>query len=127
MTDRPDGINLEGLMGGSVTPTTLAVRPFVLPRRTRPARLLLAGSCGVAAAGLLVLEMLLGGAADGQTLRGFALIGVVIASIGLASGWRPAKRTATRLCVAERTALNRAFHGAPGSAVPIEGRVRVER
>ena len=114
-------------MGDSVTPTTLAVRRFILPRRTRPARILVAGGCGIAATGLLVTELLLGGPTDGQTLRCLALVGVMISSIGLVGGWRPVGRAATSLCVAERSALDKAFHGAPGSAVPIEGRVRVGR
>ncbi len=114
-------------MGDPVTPTKLVVRRFILPRRARPARVLVAWGCGIAATGLLVTELLLGGATDGQTLRCLALVGVMIWSIDLVGGWRPARRAATSVCVAERSALDKAFHGAPGSAVPIEGRVRVGR
>ena len=112
-------------MGESVTPTTLAVRQFALPRLNRATRGFLAGASVTIVAGLLGAELMLGYHTDGHLLRSLALMGMMLASIGLAGLLGPAERPDKPLSPAERFALDQAFHGAPGSAVPIEGLVRV--
>jgi len=112
-------------MGESATPTTLAVRQFVPPRLNPTTRDFLAGASVTVVTCLLAAELTLGSATEGHLLRSLVWMGMMLSSIGLAGTLSAGALVQKVISPAERSALDKAFHGAPGSAVPIEGLVRV--